>query len=253
MMLAERYPNDPGALVSLLLNRVDLSPGEAIFLAAGTLHAYLGGVGLELMANSDNVIRAGCTSKHIDTTELLRVGRFAPAPPTTVTPIGPEDGATVWAPPVEELRLTRLDIDDQRTVTAAGPQIWLCLTGSAVLTSDRYPTLDLTRGQSVFKAADSGARHHPRPPGNGVLRKCRARLRRVHGSPIATIRHRRPMPPPPGTRADDHANAVADSSSVRTCTPAAPSNSGSRDRCRGRPPRTSTRSGAAPPSACRAG
>ena len=74
--LGERYPGDPGVLASLLLNRVTLHPGEALYLAAGNLHAYLAGVGVELMANSDNVLRGGLTPKHVDVPELMRVLDF---------------------------------------------------------------------------------------------------------------------------------------------------------------------------------
>lgn len=74
--LFERYPADTGVLVSLMLNHVELSKGEAIFLPAGNLHAYLKGLGLEVMASSDNVIRGGLTQKHVDHSELVRVADF---------------------------------------------------------------------------------------------------------------------------------------------------------------------------------
>ena len=76
--LGERYPGDAGVLAALLLNRITLGPGEGIFLSAGNLHAYLRGVGLEVMANSDNVLRGGLTPKHVDVPELLRVLNFTP-------------------------------------------------------------------------------------------------------------------------------------------------------------------------------
>ena len=77
--LSERYPGDAGVLAALLLNLAVLQPGEALFLPAGNLHAYLSGAGVELMANSDNVLRGGLTSKHVDVAELLRVLDFTPA------------------------------------------------------------------------------------------------------------------------------------------------------------------------------
>ena len=76
--LAEAYPGDVGVLVALLLNQVTLAPGEAIFMPAGNLHAYLAGFGVEIMAASDNVLRGGLTPKHVDVPELLRVLRFEP-------------------------------------------------------------------------------------------------------------------------------------------------------------------------------
>ena len=77
--LGERYPGDAGVLASLLLNRMSLQPGEGIYLPAGNLHTYLHGVGIEVMANSDNVLRGGLTPKHVDVPELLRVLDFTPA------------------------------------------------------------------------------------------------------------------------------------------------------------------------------
>ena len=84
--LGERYPGDAGVLAALLLNRVSLAPGEAIFLPAGNLHTYLHGVGLEVMANSDNVLRGGLTPKHVDVPELLRVLDFTPTTEETLRP-----------------------------------------------------------------------------------------------------------------------------------------------------------------------
>lgn len=71
--LAANYPDDPSVVVTLLLNRVTLQPGEALHLTAGNLHAYLGGAGIELMGASDNVVRGGLTEKHVDVDELLRI------------------------------------------------------------------------------------------------------------------------------------------------------------------------------------
>src|SRR5690349_8462231 len=98
--LGERYPGDAGVLASLLLNRLTLRPGEAIYLPAGNLHAYLHGVGIEVMANSDNVLRGGLTPKHVDVPELLRVLDFAPVSNATLHPATSEDGTeTVYETP----------------------------------------------------------------------------------------------------------------------------------------------------------
>ena len=74
--LGERYPGDSGMLAAMMLNRIVLQPGEALYLPAGNLHAYLFGVGVEMMANSDNVLRGGLTPKHVDVPELMRVLDF---------------------------------------------------------------------------------------------------------------------------------------------------------------------------------
>lgn len=76
--LAHHYPGDPGVIAAMLLNRVRLQPGEALYLGAGVPHAYLDGLGVEIMANSDNVLRCGLTPKHVDVPELLRIVRFEP-------------------------------------------------------------------------------------------------------------------------------------------------------------------------------
>ena len=78
LLAAEDFPGDIGPVLALLLNYVRLAPGEAIFLGAGNVHAYLRGVCVELLANSDNVLRCGLTPKHIDVPELLRIADFTP-------------------------------------------------------------------------------------------------------------------------------------------------------------------------------
>ena len=81
------YPNDPGVLAPLFLNLVTLAPGQALFLEARELHAYLQGTALEIMANSDNVLRGGLTQKHMDVDELMSVLDFTPRPPAPLTPV----------------------------------------------------------------------------------------------------------------------------------------------------------------------
>jgi len=78
VLAADDFPDDIGPVVALLLNYVKLAPGEAIFLGAGNVHAYLRGVCVELLANSDNVLRCGLTGKHIDVAELVRITDFTP-------------------------------------------------------------------------------------------------------------------------------------------------------------------------------
>ena len=106
--LSERYPGDAGVLAALLLNRVTLAPGEALFLPAGNLHAYLSGAGVELMANSDNVLRGGLTPKHVDVPELLRVLDFRAGPPP-VSAGRPDGGWVRYDTPFEEFLLRRWD------------------------------------------------------------------------------------------------------------------------------------------------
>jgi mannose-6-phosphate isomerase len=127
--LGRRYPGDAGVVTALLLNLVTLQPGEAIFLGAGNLHAYLRGTGVEIMANSDNVLRGGLTPKHIDVAALVDI--------VDATPITPEirrpsliDGVADYAVPVPEFSLQRIELSG-RHVVAPGPAILLCTSGHA--------------------------------------------------------------------------------------------------------------------------
>lgn len=109
--LARKYPGDPGVLGSMLLNRLRLQPGEAIYLGAGQLHAYLNGMGVEIMANSDNVLRGGLTSKHVDVVELLRVLSFRPLPDPVLQSRLTDDGWNDYDAPVREFRLRSRDLE----------------------------------------------------------------------------------------------------------------------------------------------
>ncbi|WP_336660613.1 mannose-6-phosphate isomerase, class I [Leucobacter sp. USHLN153] len=113
--LATEHPGDPGVLVSLLLHLVRLEPGEAIFLAAGQLHAYLSGIAVEVMASSDNVLRAGLTQKHIDIAELCRIVDTE----ELVDPRFPAErsrpGLLAWRPAVPEFQLARVRLCERDT------------------------------------------------------------------------------------------------------------------------------------------
>ncbi|MFY1636121.1 mannose-6-phosphate isomerase, class I [Solwaraspora sp. WMMB335] len=130
--LAAHYPADPGVLVALLLNNVTLAPGEAIWMPAGNLHAYLCGAGVEIMAASDNVLRGGLTPKHVDIAELLRVLRFEVLDDPVVRPEPVAEGIVTWPVPAAEFVLHQVVLDGalpQVTLPAAGPRLVLCLRG----------------------------------------------------------------------------------------------------------------------------
>ncbi|HLU74903.1 MAG TPA: mannose-6-phosphate isomerase, class I [Nonomuraea sp.] len=147
--LARIYPGDPGVTAALLLNHVRLQPGEAIFLGAGVPHAYLGGVAVEIMANSDNVLRCGLTGKHRDVPELMRIVDFTPSPPHRIHP-STEGGAHGYHPPVTQFALVRHDLalGAAHTVKGGAPQILLCTEGRAAAGE-----LGLRAGESAFVPA----------------------------------------------------------------------------------------------------
>lgn len=150
--LAQTYPGDAGVVISLMCNHLKLAPGEAVFLPAGNLHAYLSGAGVEVMASSDNVLRGGLTAKHVDLAALIEVLDFSDGKVPVLHPVlGP--GGLRYPVPVEDFDLTRCQLDTQPgTLTTSGPQVVLCTEGTAVLGS-ADGELTLTKGQSVFVPA----------------------------------------------------------------------------------------------------
>ena len=165
--IAQFYPADPGILAALMMNRLAFGPYDAIFLPPGDLHAYLRGGGIEIMANSDNVLRGGLTPKHIAVDELIDVLEFAPSCPTPVPVLEQRPGVFAYQTPAEEFALWRIvpDPDAVRPLPAAGfGRVVLVVKGSARLeTTDG--TIDLVRGQSAFVYADEPATY----TGQGVL------------------------------------------------------------------------------------
>jgi mannose-6-phosphate isomerase len=150
--LAETYPGDPGVVISLMCNHLKLAPGEAVFLPAGNLHAYLCGAGVEVMASSDNVLRGGLTSKHVDLAALIEVLDFSDGRVPVIHPVlGP--GGLRYPVPIEDFDLTRVQLGtDPGSLTTRGPQVLLCTEGRAVLGAGDGD-LVLGKGQSAFVPA----------------------------------------------------------------------------------------------------
>jgi mannose-6-phosphate isomerase len=152
--LAEQYPGDPGIVISLLINRVSLKRGEVLYLPAGNIHAYLLGLGIEVMASSDNVMRGGLTPKHVDVPELLGVLDFTPLPVPYLPPIAIAPGVVEYRPDVPDFVLVHAEGDNvSASYPLAGPAIALCLSGTYELTG-ATSTAVLTRGQSVYITPD---------------------------------------------------------------------------------------------------
>lgn len=151
--LAEQYPGDSGVLISLLLNHVVLEPGEAVFLDAGKLHAYLCGTGVEIMANSDNVLRGGLTTKHVDVPELMRVMDFTPVP----DPVCPRDDEGWFAVPVDDFSLR--EVDEGRIAPVVGPAVVLVAAGGAELSGEAMnqgSPVSVRPGQAMWVSAGAG-------------------------------------------------------------------------------------------------
>jgi len=149
--LADAYPGDPGIAIALMLNRVSLSPGEALYLPAGNIHAYLRGLGIELMTSSDNVLRGGLTPKHIDVPELLSVLDFASVAVPYLSGVALAPGITRFAPEGADFALTRIDAGGKVLISSAA--IALCTAGQFRIDGMRAGTT-LERGDSVFITAD---------------------------------------------------------------------------------------------------
>jgi mannose-6-phosphate isomerase len=154
--LLEKYPGDVGALAPLYLNLVALEPGEALYLAAGELHAYLEGTALEIMANSDNVLRGGLTPKHVDVQELMATLVFEPQQAAVLKPEAPAPGETSFVTPAREFELGFVELSPGRPHSGAGGrlEILLQLSGSARLEADGRETV-LQRGSTVLVPAAS--------------------------------------------------------------------------------------------------
>ena len=161
-LVAAAYGADPGVLVALLLNRVDLAPGEALFLDAGHLHAYLSGLGLEAMATSDNVLRGGLTSKHVDVPGLVEIVRFTPIRPHRIEPVTSTEGGVsvaAYRVPVPDFAVLAIESDGgPRTLTGVtGPAV-LVVTDGELTVSAGADTLTVGRGQAAFQASGEALR-----------------------------------------------------------------------------------------------
>jgi len=163
--VAADHPGDVGVVALLLMRHEVLQPGQAVFMPAGGLHAYLRGTGIELLANSDNVVRSGLTGKHVDVPELLELLDPSVAVPV-LTPRLAAPGVTTFDTPAPEFRLYLIDLPaspgsaaSALALPGAGPRILLCLDGACTLRAASGQELELTRGGSCFIPFADGPVH----------------------------------------------------------------------------------------------
>ena len=157
--LDDTFPRDPGILAALLMNRVELAPGQGLYTPAGTMHAHLRGTGVEVMASSDNVLRGGLTTKHVSVDDLVRVVDFGWGDPEVMD--GTETSPGVWhyVTHCHEFDVWRLEVTPGAPVAVPSPEgarIALVTRGGVTLSNSEH-TLQLSGGDSVFFPATSAA------------------------------------------------------------------------------------------------
>ncbi len=156
--LYEAYPSDIGVISPLFLNLICLEPGHAMFLPAGQLHSYLDGVGIEIMANSDNVLRGGLTPKHVDVPELLRVLDFDPQPLEVLTPEKISHAEWVYPSRAEEFVLSVMSVLEEMgdlSFDNESIKIFLCTTGTVSFSvPGESGVVTIEKGGSVVIPAD---------------------------------------------------------------------------------------------------
>lgn len=161
------YPDDMGLFSPLMLNTIELAPGEAMFLHPQTPHAYVKGTGLEIMANSDNVLRAGLTPKHIDVAELIDNTKFVPTEPSNIK-LAPvfKEGKSCYPVPVDDFGFDILSASDElKSVNLRGAEILFCIEGGVCIQSNGEQ-VSLEPGESVFVSNNSRFYQYQ---GNGIL------------------------------------------------------------------------------------
>jgi mannose-6-phosphate isomerase len=152
--LLHYYPNDPFVIAPCIMNLIHLQPSEAIYLAAGIPHAYLHGAGVEIMAASDNVLRAGLTPKHVDKQELLATVRLESYIPEIIRVPDIPNALHTYPTPVTDFQLSRVRVDGEMHLDPeCKPAIILCLEGSLLLRTD-CDNLPLQRGESAIILPD---------------------------------------------------------------------------------------------------
>jgi mannose-6-phosphate isomerase len=151
--LLVQFPDDTGALVALMLNEVSLEPGEAIFLPAGNIHAYLSGLGLEVMAASDNVLRSGLTSKHIDVAEVLKLADFSELSEPKVRPKKLAEGLVEYPVDCSEFRIYKAEVSGKNLLAdleLPASSMVVCTAGEVAVSTSLEEREVLAKSEVVF-------------------------------------------------------------------------------------------------------
>lgn len=153
LRLNELYPGDPGVFIALMMHHVHLQPGQALFLPAGNIHAYLQGLGVEIMAASDNVLRGGLTKKHIDVAELEAIVDFNSQPIEFVRQVEIASGLVEFETPVDDFVFYRVEPSAARVLAdlqLGGDSIMLCTAGEVAVSNSLGEREVLTRGEAAY-------------------------------------------------------------------------------------------------------
>jgi mannose-6-phosphate isomerase len=156
--LLKKYPGDTGALVSMLLNQVTLSEGQAIYLPAGNMHAYLEGLGIEVMASSDNVIRGGLTPKHIDLEELNLITDFSELAKPIVSPRKLAAGLVGYPVDVDDFEVYRAEVSSSNLLIdldLPGNSIFLCTSGEVAVSSSLDEREVIRKSEALYLSGDA--------------------------------------------------------------------------------------------------
>jgi mannose-6-phosphate isomerase len=154
--LLTQFPDDTGALVALMLNEVSLEPGEAIYLPAGNIHAYLSGLGLEVMASSDNVLRSGLTTKHIDVAEVLKLADFSELAEPKVRTRKLAEGLIEYPVDCSEFRVYRAEVSGKNLLAdldLPASAMVVCTAGEVAVSTSLEEREVLTKSEVVFVSA----------------------------------------------------------------------------------------------------
>lgn len=158
--ISGHHPGDVGVVISLLLNRMTLQPGEAAYLEVGVIHAHLSGLCVEVMATSDNVLRAGLTRKHVDPAGLVECLDRGMARVARVTPEYVDSDTEVFSPSDAEFALSVTQVShadpDGVDVVPSPQSVLICTGGEVEISNTAGEKLALSRGDSAYLGPDDG-------------------------------------------------------------------------------------------------